>query len=63
MKDVIVKSIVIGNYYFYNASSDSHHGNIFGFKELTLPKALSILKSIGEDPIKNFKTTITVYYA
>jgi hypothetical protein len=49
------------DFYFYDGS-DSDCGHIFGVKELTLPKALSILKAKGVDPESNFKVTITAYY-
>jgi hypothetical protein len=49
-------------YYFYEASHDSDYGKIFGVIGLTLPKAISIMKAKGLDPITNFKMNISVYY-
>ena len=49
-------------YFFYAATDDSASGHIFGLKELTLPKAISIMQKNGIDPFKNFKMNIAVYY-
>jgi len=54
---------ILHGYYFYNAATDSSDGHIFGFKDLTLPKAIQKMNEIGIDPIKNFKMNITVYYS
>ncbi len=49
-------------HYFYNATSDSDYGHIYGVKDLTLSKAIGILKAKGLDPIPNIKLNIAVYY-
>ena len=63
MNDTIYKAVVIDGHYFYDSAHDSdNHGKILGVKGLTLPKAISIMKAKGKDPIPNFKVNITVYY-
>lgn len=52
----------LGGHYFYNAASDSDYGRIFGVTQLTLPKAIAIMKAKGLDPIKNVKVSILCYY-
>lgn len=49
-------------YFFYNSNHDSNENNFFSVKDLTLPKAIDILKAKGIDVIKNLKINIKVYY-
>jgi len=51
------------SYYFYESFHDSDYGQIFGMKELTLPKAISVLKAKRIDTVQNFKMNIQVYMA
>ena len=62
MNDTIYKAVIIDGHYFYDSVHDSDYGKILGVKGLTLPKAISIMKAKGKDPIPNFKANITVYY-
>jgi hypothetical protein len=52
----------IAGYYFYNAPHDATYGKIFAVQGLTLPKAISIMKSLGKDSSVNVKVTIKAYY-
>jgi len=68
-KDVVYKAVSFtengkeaAGYYFYNSSTDSAYGHIFGVQGLTLPKTISIMKSLGKDSSVNVKVTIKSYY-
>ena len=69
LPDIVFKAVSfvesgkdIAGYYFYNAPTDSAYGHIFGVQGLTLPKAISIMKELGKDPIINVKVSIKAYY-
>lgn len=67
---IIWKSIIfyeIGKladgHFFHNSDHDSPGGKykIHGVKDLTLPKAIEIMKQNGIDPVANFKMNILSY--
>ena len=49
------------SHYFYNSGHNSEYGHLYAVENLTLQKALVILKSKGIDAVKDIKITIQCY--